>query len=830
MQKRFPTIIVAAFCLISQMFTHTLAVTPVKAIKKADELIGKHTSVTVDSLERIFLFESDTKGFALVDAEGAVIGYSTKPANRIGNIPPAMKTMLNLYSQSDYRASHRSEQYNPKLLVTPSFDQREPFNNNINGNLVGCVGTAMAIVMKYHNWPPKGRNSITYDVGGQSFQCDFSSRTFNWDDILEDYSGDYSSAQGEAVANLCEATALSVKTIFGNYSSGAYSGEVPTALKDYFYYSKGTYIYSASNTTPANWEKMLRDEIDNGRPVIYFGAKEDSYLYLDDNAGHAFIIDGYDSSGLFHINWGWGGAYDGYFALTNLQPTAEQDFSHEARGVFGISPDYGMENSERVVVYLSSYHPNHIDGMYSNSEYVLSGRSTGISNFCWKVVGEPFKNLKTAVAHCDKTGNFKHIYDIVELDPSTLSIQNDGFQGYASFIAQEDAVEGDYLCMIYTGDDMHDWRVMGEEGPIHNYCSAYGCNVVKCPVIWKNTADFEIIPERYYDTLSEGYIHGIVPNQYWTVTIEPKKDFAHYHLLINGSMNAAYFHQTYLTDYTGTRLRLQCNGDISKDMSFEFEMVTVTPDEVETSLISIAGVTPGKLEEMTQEIAAPKAITRLKLQGRITDTDFDFMRESMFMLEDLDLQNVTIAAHDYNPADYLPYKCFENKYSLKKLILPERLAGFHNNSLANTGIENIYIPSTAVNFGLNVLNSCASLKTVTVAQNTPPVISWCVLNGIPREEGTLIVPAGTRELYCANPEWGQFGTIVEDENVVDGIEPVINDNTTYPILLNGTIHSDNSCEVYDISGRFIGSGYEIQLPSKGLYIIRCGEQSFKTAY
>jgi hypothetical protein len=30
------------------------------------------------------------------------------------------------------------------------------------------------------------------------------------------------------------------------------------------------------------------------------------------------VIDGYNGNELFHINWGWGGADDGYFALSVL--------------------------------------------------------------------------------------------------------------------------------------------------------------------------------------------------------------------------------------------------------------------------------------------------------------------------------------------------------------------------------------------------------------------------------------------------------------------------------------------------------------------------------
>ena len=38
----------------------------------------------------------------------------------------------------------------------------------------------------------------------------------------------------------------------------------------------------------------------------------------DNTGGHEFVIDGYNGNELFHINWGWGGADNGYFALSVL--------------------------------------------------------------------------------------------------------------------------------------------------------------------------------------------------------------------------------------------------------------------------------------------------------------------------------------------------------------------------------------------------------------------------------------------------------------------------------------------------------------------------------
>jgi hypothetical protein len=65
-------------------------------------------------------------------------------------------------------------------------------------------------------------------------------------------------------------------------------------------------------------------------------------------AGHAFVCDGYDGNGLYHFNWGWGGAYDGYFKLAILNPETGQVGSGSSDGyaygqeiVIGIQPATG---------------------------------------------------------------------------------------------------------------------------------------------------------------------------------------------------------------------------------------------------------------------------------------------------------------------------------------------------------------------------------------------------------------------------------------------------------------------------------------------------------
>lgn len=58
----------------------------------------------------------------------------------------------------------------------------------------------------------------------------------------------------------------------------------------------------------------MYNEVAHNRPVIFNGSQADG------GGGHCFVLDGYNGNGLFHINWGWGGIANGYFAIPILNP------------------------------------------------------------------------------------------------------------------------------------------------------------------------------------------------------------------------------------------------------------------------------------------------------------------------------------------------------------------------------------------------------------------------------------------------------------------------------------------------------------------------------
>jgi hypothetical protein len=122
---------------------------------------------------------------------------------------------------------------------------------------------------------------------------------------------------------------------------------------------------------------MLRAEINASRPVYYSGRS--------DNGGHAFVCDGYDAAGLFHINWGWGGSSDGYFEVSALNPNStgigggSGGYNQNQAIITGIRPDNGGQPA--VQLALSSFLADKTSlNSLSESFSLRAGRLMNIGN------------------------------------------------------------------------------------------------------------------------------------------------------------------------------------------------------------------------------------------------------------------------------------------------------------------------------------------------------------------------------------------------------------------------------------------------------------------
>ena len=206
-------------------------------------------------------------------------------------------------------------------LLSSTWGQGAPYNNScpvyeVWRCVTGCVATAMAQVMYYYGYP----SATTAVIPGYTTNNDLAIEVpaidisaIDWDNMLPGYNNvESTDIQKKAVADLMAMCGSAVKMMYAPNASGAYSYSVPEALVKYFGYNKGLRHLYRSAFHKEEWEGMLYDEINGGHPVLYYGQST--------GGGHAFVIDGYDENGYFHVNWGWYGRNDGYFLLSILNP------------------------------------------------------------------------------------------------------------------------------------------------------------------------------------------------------------------------------------------------------------------------------------------------------------------------------------------------------------------------------------------------------------------------------------------------------------------------------------------------------------------------------
>ncbi|MEZ5082777.1 MAG: C10 family peptidase, partial [Bacteroidales bacterium] len=325
--------------------------------------------------ENVFYIFNFNSGFIIVSAESSVypiLGFSfEKPFMKI-NQPPAFTWWLEGYKQQivynienkvvpskvielawakiSSKNSHPKEFYETvEPLLNTTWNQGCYYNSALpvdsSGSCyhpyTGCVATALGQILKYYNYPKTGSGSHGINTPYGWLEVSFEDTEYDWvtmeNNLTENNPG---------VAELLLHCVVAVNSQFLPGGTGAYEINARNALANYFDYDEDVQ-FLLRNSYPGDWEQMLRDELDQGRPVIY-GGVEQSTSY-----GHTFICDGYLDTAFFHINWGWGGLYNGYFYIDSLVGgNYHFDSFHDA--IIGIKPNIPESLDLYPVVNLAS--------------------------------------------------------------------------------------------------------------------------------------------------------------------------------------------------------------------------------------------------------------------------------------------------------------------------------------------------------------------------------------------------------------------------------------------------------------------------------------------
>lgn len=341
------------------------------------ELKMVHAEMNSKMLDRAVYYVFNTQnGFVIVsgdDRAERILGYGDYPLD-MNNIPTNMRAWLGTYKdQLEYLQAHEGMQVETPSMMAPSlntpsvaplltamWDQDAPYNNQcvINGTrcLTGCPATSAAMVFHYWKYPDFPTPEIP------AYRCEMSSGwstnyvnvpalpsvMFDWDNMLDVYGSGYTTAQANAVATLMRYVGQAEHMAYGSDGSGidadsvilivnafkllGYDEETVRMVKKTSAYQGGQTLY-----TDAEWAAIMQEELVEGRPIV-FCAISGGYF----GGGHAFNVDGYDSStNKYHINWGWSGSYNNYFAINAFNGSGST-YNQYQQMVIGIQPPLTM--------------------------------------------------------------------------------------------------------------------------------------------------------------------------------------------------------------------------------------------------------------------------------------------------------------------------------------------------------------------------------------------------------------------------------------------------------------------------------------------------------
>ena len=755
-------------------------------------------ATTASRSDAYYVFNNDAGGFVIIagdDAVTPVLGYTSTGSFDAENLPDGLKDLLKSYERQiaalgdNYvanRTATRAAFTGEKLLKTAEWNQNAPFNKYTPNNYVtGCVATAGAIVMKHHGYPAKGTGSHSYTWNGKTLTANFE-HDYDWANMPAKYDGT-NDAAFDGVARLMADLGVAVEMQYAKNGSGAYIGDMISALQKYFGYSKLTYLASIDDMEAEAWNAKLRGEIDANRPILYSASDASA-------GGHSFIIDGYKDES-FSVNWGWGGYCNGFYQIGALNPESAgkptgDKYNLGQTAVIGLQPSDGTEKIStmgflKVSGQLQALNMNVTNVKKEQRGTIFSAPigNTGDRSFTGEVV----------VALMNAKGEMR---EIVTSKPFKLTDFAPGYY-YSSLSfsieSKVDAEPGDYLAIMAKED--------GSEEYIELYDPTF--ERMRLPATGYEPRTYEIRTK-----VGEGATIKQAGTWY-----NPSTNF------YNGKPVIGSYYYYYLTLDAGiANCCVELNGKLVNDIIlgterpnsfrglepvYTLEVKTYRDYQEKELVINLEKA--GTLKQaLANENPDYFVYRNIKVNGEIDKRDFDELASHYF--KSIDLSGAKVVAYDYFKADMIPNSAFGNNAYLEHFKMPAGVKELGYNAFMYTKLKEIDLPETIEEFGQNTFYACFELKDVYMRHKEAPYwISWCVFaNKSEQLTRTLHLYPGSKAKYEAHQYTKNW--IKYFDNVVEDLEPT----GIHSVTLD---KETGNKAIYDLNGRRIQN-----VPSRGIYI------------
>ncbi|MDO4160448.1 MAG: C10 family peptidase [Prevotellaceae bacterium] len=432
----------------------------------------------LSSTDELSVYGASGYGFVIIshdDSFKAVLGYSDTDYDE-NNMPcgfrwwigamdkslSAMKTCGKTSSSLSASPSSSTGTY----LMTTTWSQESPYYNQcptigLTRASTGCIATAMAQIMNYYEYPESGigygEYSVTNTAGTTTSYTDQAiNGTYDWDNMLDSYTMGWTSEQASAVSTLMFDAGKASKMQYASDASGAYDYDAATGFCLNFQYDSLALGYYYRNLySDDEWMEMVNTALSDNQPILYCGSDSEY-------GGHAFVLDGIDSDGLVHVNWGWAGYYNGWYSIDDLNPYSDVNFTEYQSMVTGYktqsTPDEDEENTS-IWGTTEGY-------SFSVSRNSLTASLTDLYNFCFRV----FKGTLAIILE-DVANNGTNNVEIIIHEEEDGIYTNWGFYGigdvnlsqyvrslsagtYRAYVASKSTDESSYKCVRGVGGEI----------------------------------------------------------------------------------------------------------------------------------------------------------------------------------------------------------------------------------------------------------------------------------------------------------------------------------------------------------------------------------------
>lgn len=806
-----------------------------KHFKSGNQIVESLTPLRARSVNEVttrqpfYIYNFNNGGFVVVSSDSRtrqILAYSEKGSLDVDNLPTQLSGLFDYYSaqitalSSDYSETETSvlNETAEKLLTTSDWGQNynsyTPVIDNVNSP-VGCVATAMAIVMKYHNWPLNGRGSHKYNTVKDGMALD----QMNYSDYSFDYSA-MANGSADEIGRLMRCAGHSVNMTYGSEESTTYVWVVPNGLRRYFSYSPECQYLEKSHFTDAEWIDLIHTQIDEGLPVIYSG-------FDLEKKGHAFVIDGYKGE-LFHCNWGWNGMANGYYSINLAEKDCIPVYNNRQGMVINIRPDKScLEMSPCWIDY------GYLWREINDDPLAVTNPGTHVypSEF---VPGKPFDfSSKTINVPVDYSCSFGIAVldadnNIIDVMPANRTIDEgtytlfcginytwNGVKLNSSLTIDRFLPQGAKLCVVSQRKGSDKWKIIPGTIEASSSCAFDGSAVDVSTINYTFNNTDGVIGDPNNDVCDFSYrvttsspTHGIIGSTYLPI-----------YKANNGVANI------YVDGVWAT------NTDDMARTSLDFALLNPTYDitvdyipESDFADIVLENVVPGSLEKCLDNY---DHIGKLKLSGKLNADDIYFITRNCVSLQQLDLSDCSIVSSVdkdgiEHPASTFPKDASYSApffgglsypqsgvFGVKSLKMPYNLAGWESSIIGRNQIS-LSLPAGVDNGDGNMIYYSSlgymdiSYQFVYASLDENSTIKEVSFPETVSTYGKLFVPKSSASKFRSVEGWRDFSEIIETDKPYSG-EIVNLDGAKFLILSDcaALISSPLNCPDYTVPDEII---------------------------